>query len=711
VVIRELPDGEAATNPRDVNETPPHEMRELQAGRRTRLLIWMFALFVIALAWGAPLQRLQVERSEAIESAIRQNQNRAIMLEQYVTRTLEAANIATLHIAEQYRLGTTELSRGTAERPARISGPIAGNPSFLGVSIADARGDLVASTLGSRVAGANVRDHAGFRIHAREDTGRLYVSVPADSRTFGRKVIWLTRRINDEQGAFAGVVAINIAPDQLIGFHDGVSTRPTDIISVIGLDGVTRARSYGGEIGAGEDYSGQLVMRQQLAHPNGTYVGPAASDGVVRVFSHRRLDGYPLFATYGVLRDEILRPVRTRTRLFVVVASLVTVITVTFAFVIVMLLGRRERWSMESVEARRRLEEAQRVARIGDWDYDLETGEIRWSSQLFEMYGRDPALGAPTLAEFEAQLDDDSRLVVAESITNAVVTGEPRSYELRARLPDGSETHRLVLAIPTRGPDGRVVRLHGTDQDISARKKMDQLEAEVSHLSRVDAMNAMAATLAHELNQPLAAASNYLVGSRKMLTSGKGDPRTVADGLEAAQQQVQFAGEIIRRVRAMVSNEPKERSTVPIAKVIDDAIMLGTLGTDQPAVAIDKRVRSNARLAVGDRIQIQQVLLNLIRNSREAVAGVKNPSIIIRSNRADEDFVLISVEDNGVGFGEIGPRLFTAFSSEKTEGLGLGLSISRTIVESHGGRIWIENLPTGGARVSFTLPTGDEEAE
>ena len=684
-------------------------MRELQAGRRTRLLIWMFALFVIALAWGAPLQRLQVERREAIEAAVRQNQNRAIMLEQYVTRTLEAANIATLHIAEQYRLGTTELSRGTAERPATIGGPIAGNPSFLGVSIADARGDLVASTFGRRVAGANVRDHPGFAVHEGRDSGRLYVSVPAHSRTFGRQVIWLTRRINDADGGFAGVVAINIAPEQLIGFHDGVSTRPTDIISVIGLDGVTRARSYGGVVGSGEDYSGRLVMRQQMAHPNGTYVGPAASDGIVRVFSHRRLDDYPLFATYGVLRDEILRPIRSRTRLFVAVASLVTVITVTFAFVLVMLLARRDRWTMETAEAKRRLEEAQRVARIGDWDYDLETGEIRWSPQLFEMYGRDPALGAPSLNEFEAQLDEESRLVVAEAITNSIVTGEPRSYELRARLPDGSESHRLVLAIPTRNSEGRVVRLHGTDQDISARKKMDQLEAEVSHLSRVDAMNAMAATLAHELNQPLAAASNYLVGSRKMLVAGKGDASAVADGLDAAQQQVQFAGEIIRRVRAMVSNEPKDLSPVPIAKAIDDAIMLGTLGTDQPAVEITKRVRPDARLAVGDRIQIQQVLLNLIRNAREAVAGVEKPKIRIRSSRADENHVLITVEDNGVGFGEIGPRLFTAFTSEKTEGLGLGLSISRTIVESHGGRIWIENLPAGGARVSFTLPAAAED--
>jgi two-component system sensor kinase FixL len=327
------------------------------------------------------------------------------------------------------------------------------------------------------------------------------------------------------------------------------------------------------------------------------------------------------------------------------------------------------------------------------------------------MYGRDPALGPPTRAEFEAVLDEESRLIVGEAIALAVETGEPRSYELVARPPGGGESHRLVFAIPTRDSEGRVTRLHGTDQDISDRKKLDQLEAKVSHLSRIEAMNAMAATLAHELNQPLAAASNYLVGSRRMLTSGQCDRETAADGLLAAQQQVQFAGEIIRRVRAMVSNDPRDRTSVPIARIIDDAIMLGTLGTDEPVVDIRKRIRPNARYVVADRIQIQQVLLNLIRNAREAVAAVRNPTIVIRSSRADDAHVLVSVEDNGVGFEDTGPRLFTAFSSEKAEGLGLGLSISRTIIESHGGRIWIENLPTGGARVSFTLPGGEPESD
>ncbi|MGZ8347922.1 MAG: PAS domain-containing protein, partial [Allosphingosinicella sp.] len=541
----------------------------IRAGRRLRLLIWVFALFIVFTAWAVPLQRVHQERREALAAATLQNENRAIMLEQYVERTLEAAEIATFHVAERYRNGEAGLRDGTNARPATIRGAIAGRRSFLGVSIADANGDLVASTRGSRVAGQNVRGSRGFDVHIPRDSGEIYVGRPVASRTFGRDVIWLTRRINNADGSFGGVVAINIPPAQLIGFHELVTIQPTDIISLIGLDGITRARRTGDVVSAGEDVSGGLVMRMQRRHPNGTYIGPGSLDGVVRIFSHRQLPGYPLFATYGVLRESVLAPVERRARLIVVGASLVTLITLAFAFFLDLLLRRRDRWAGEVAESNRRLEEAQRIGRIGDWELDVASGEIRWSPQLFEMYERDPEEGVPSRAEFDAILDEESRLVLTEAVERAIATSEPQSYELIAHLPSGREAHRLVAAIPIRDGTGRVVRVHGTDQDVSARKKLDRLEAEVSHLSRLEAMNAMAATLAHELNQPLAAASNFLVGSRKMLSSATPKTELADEGLRAAQQQVQFAGEIIRRVRSMVANDPKQLSSVSVARVID----------------------------------------------------------------------------------------------------------------------------------------------
>ena len=678
-------------------------------GKHTRLLIWLFVLFVILLVWIVPSQRLQEDRQEIVAAAVRENQNRAALLEQYVARTLEAADIATLHLAERYRTGDPSL-RGTAADPATIRGPITGNQSFLGLSIADRDGDLVASTMGARIAGRNVRDHEAFQVHLRGDDDRLYVSRPARSSRLGGEVIWLTRRIEDRQGDFAGVVAINIAPEQLIGFHESVAIRPDDVVSVIGLDGVTRARRTGDVFTSGEDLTGGLVMRRQREDPNGTYLGPSALDGMVRYFSHRRLDDYPLFATYGVLESDVLESVDRRRRLFVGGAALVTLVTLTFALALMALLRRGERWSAEVAEANARLQEAQRIGQIGDWEYALGSGDVSWSPPLFEMYERDPSAGAPTPDEFRAMLDEESRAALNGALARAVASGDPQSYELRVRLPSGKEAHRLVSAIPVCDSQGKIVGLHGTDQDISARHRLDQLQSEVSHLSRLAAMNTMAATLAHELNQPLAAASNYLVGCRRLIESDGERAKQATEGLEAAQEQVQFAGEIIRRTRAMVSDEPRQEARVSVSRILDDALSLGIPVAERSRLRITKRIADDARDIYADGVQIQQVLLNLLRNACEAVENVADPHVRIDVSRADEGHVLVSVADNGAGIRELNAPLFTAFASDKPTGLGLGLSISRTIIESHGGRIWAENLPGSGARFSFTVPSRKSDA-
>ncbi len=681
----------------------------MRTGRRTRWLIWIFAIFVVTLTWLAPVQRYRFERNEAIQNAMAQNSNRAIMLEQYVTRTLEAADIATLHIDERLSNPGDEILRGTAARPAVIHGPIAENRSFLGISVVDPQGDLIASTLRA-VRPRNVRDHEAFQAHLRRRIDGLYVSRPSFSSTFGGQVIWLTRRVDNEDGSLRAIIAVNLAPQQLIGFSEGVAVKSTDVISIVGLDGITRARRAGARASAGEDVSGGVVMRPQRLTPYGSYLGPSSIDGLVRYFSHRRLRDYPLFATYGVLQDEVLGPVRRRARLFALVATLVTLITIGFATALVWLLDRRDRSALEIAEANRRLEEAQTIARIGDWSFDFATQEVKWSPPMFEMYERDPAKGPPTMAEFSDYLDQDSKTVIGQAIAHGSESGTPRAYELTVILPSGARGHRLVHAIPRLDEQGNVVGLFGTDQDIGERKKVDQLEAAVAHLSRLEAMNAMASTLAHELNQPLTAASNYLVGTSRMMEGGDADPQQTAEGVRAAREQVQFAGEIIRRVRAMVANEPRRMAPVSVSRIIDDAVSLSSLGSEEATPAtIERRIAPDARVIVADHVQIEQVLLNLFRNARDAARPGTDLVIHITSRRHGSGQVAISVEDNGAGFDQADASVFSAFASSRAAGLGLGLSISRTIVEAHGGRIWVENRDGGGARVCFTVPASDSE--
>jgi len=399
--------------------------------------------------------------------------------------------------------------------------------------------------------------------------------------------------------------------------------------------------------------------------------------------------------------ELVTGPIR-RARIFLAGAALLSLMLVAFALLLTVLLNRRERREAEMAQANQRLQEAQRIGQIGDWDYDLRTGAVYWSPQLCAQFGRDPAQGSPSFEEFKAYLDEEGRAAIDRGHAEAIRTGESQEIEYEVRLPGGAESRHQGVIIPSFDAAGNVVRLHGTDQNISARKLLDLLQTHVAHLSRVEAMNAMAATLAHELNQPLTAASNYLVGSRRRLKSGP--PEETEQGLIAAEQQIHLAADIIRRVREMVSNPPKAVAAVALSRIVDDAIALLAVPTAYPALSVKKKLAADAKTVKGDRIQIQQVMVNLIRNACDATRGEAHPEIVISSWRGDAGTVTVCVCDNGPGFSQPDGARFSPFSTTKASGLGLGLSISRTIIESYGGRIWTEDREGEGARVCFTLP-------
>jgi C4-dicarboxylate-specific signal transduction histidine kinase len=668
-----------------------------------KLLIWGFCLLLIAGTWGFVIQQTRFERRVAIDDAVRQNVNRTIAFEQYVRRTLEAADLVTRYVGGRFARGAVgDEFAGTPGRPAIISGNVARNGTFVGVTVTNMRGDILATSARVPLPRTNIADQPAFRFHAARSTERLYVSQPLRSPLLGQNLIWLTRRLNNPDGSFAGVISINILPDQFTAFYRDAQVDPMDVMAVVGLDGIVRARRMGRVSSSGEDVRSGPVTQVQMSgrQTSGTWLGPNPRDGLVRYVSHRRMHGYPLFVTYGVLESEVLAPSRLRARIFIAGAALVSLMFVAFAALFTLMLSRRERGEAEMAEANQRLQEAQRVGQIGDWDYDLRTGETIWSSQLLAMYERDTS---PTFDEFKSYLSEEGRETIARAHTDAIRTGEAQEVEYAVRLPSGGESYHQSAILPTMDASGTVVRLHGTDQNISARKMLDLLQTHVAHLSRIEAMNAMAATLAHELNQPLTAASNYLVGSRRRLQADAG-AKEVEQGMIAAEQQVHLAADIIRRVREMVANPPKAVAAVPVSKIVDDAIALLSVPTAFPALRVNKEIAADARMVKGDRIQIQQVMINLIRNACDATRGEADPEIVISSRRGEGGTVTVSVADNGPGFSQPDGARFSPFATTKASGLGLGLSISRTIIESHGGRIWTEDREGQGARVVFTLP-------
>jgi two-component system, LuxR family, sensor kinase FixL len=257
----------------------------------------------------------------------------------------------------------------------------------------------------------------------------------------------------------------------------------------------------------------------------------------------------------------------------------------------------------------------------------------------------------------------------------------------------------------------------GFIRDITERQKtearLQELQSELVHISRLTAMGEMASTLAHELNQPLSAITNYLNGSRRILAEATdASSARVREAVEKAVDQALRAGQIIRRLRDFVARGETERRVESLHKMIEEAGALALVGAKEQGVRVRFQFDSEADQVLADKVQIQQVLLNLMRNGMEAMEGLERRELTV-STRVSGDEVLIGVSDSGTGIApEVADQLFQPFITTKRQGMGVGLSISRTIIEAHGGRIWVEPSDTGGAAFYFTLRSaGPEEAD
>lgn len=296
-------------------------------------------------------------------------------------------------------------------------------------------------------------------------------------------------------------------------------------------------------------------------------------------------------------------------------------------------------------------------------------------------------------------------------IERYLATGEKRIIGIGrvvfAQRKDGS-TFPMELSIGEAAGDTHPL-FTGFIRDLTERQKtearLESLQSELIHVSRVSAMGTMASTLAHELNQPITAVANYVEAIRDMLAAPDPDDMPmIREALDDTAKEALRAGHIVRRLRDFVARGEVEKTIEKLPALINEAAVLGLIGAREKGIEPRFDLDPYASPVLVDKVQIQQVLINLIRNAVEAMASSPERRLTVSSRPDQPGFVRVIVADTGPGVSpEVTAQLFTAFISTKAEGMGLGLSICRTIVEANGGRIWMEQAEAGGTEFHFTL--------
>jgi two-component system, LuxR family, sensor kinase FixL len=257
-------------------------------------------------------------------------------------------------------------------------------------------------------------------------------------------------------------------------------------------------------------------------------------------------------------------------------------------------------------------------------------------------------------------------------------------------------------------PDRRLFA--GFVRDISerhqAQRRVHRLQSELAHVSRISAMGEMASALAHELNQPLTAIMNYVQACRRLAASPRGlSPERLAELMDKAAGQVSRAGQIIARLRQFMATGETERTVEDINQVVEEASHLALVGAAEKGIRFRLQLAPNPPPVLIDKIQIQQVVLNLMRNSIEALEEADSRELVVSTVACEPEGIEVAVVDTGPGLtDEVAAQLFQPFVTTKPGGMGIGLSICRSIIDAHGGRIRAEPTPGGGASFRLILP-------
>tara|TARA_R110002111_G_scaffold258083_1_gene326813 strand:- start:42612 stop:45074 length:2463 start_codon:yes stop_codon:yes gene_type:complete len=358
-----------------------------------------------------------------------------------------------------------------------------------------------------------------------------------------------------------------------------------------------------------------------------------------------------------------------------------------------------------------RLFEAQRLAHIGSWEWNTKEETLWWSEEVYRIFGLNNSGFQPNYEAFLEIIHPDDRDLVRRVIENTLKNDLPFSIEHRIVRANGEIRYVLEQAALKKSIDGETLLMHGTIQDITERQEANRMvqeyRDELAHVSRLAVMGELAAGLSHELNQPLTAIANYSSCMRNVLEQG-GD---ISEFITKIEMQSLRSGEIVRRLKSLAAKRKQQRLLFNIHDCIRSAIQLINYKIRLQQIQVNLVAENNFTTVYADRVQIEQVLVNLIKNAVEAMEETPLPRILtITTTSTADSTVVISVTDTGAGIPDtFKKRLFTPFATSKKEGLGIGLSLSRSLVDASGGTMWYRPNSKGGAIFHISLPASQTQ--
>ena len=384
-------------------------------------------------------------------------------------------------------------------------------------------------------------------------------------------------------------------------------------------------------------------------------------------------------------------------------------------------LRRAEQELRASEEALRRSEaylaEAQRLSHTGTVAFNA-TAPVYWSEESYRIWGLDPLQGLPSRETVLQRIHPDDRERVNVEIEEALRQKRDFALEFRIVLPDGTVKYIESIGHPLFSADGELVEMVATHVDVTERKRaqeeherLRQLESDLAHMNRLSIMGELTASLAHEILHPIATARNNARAAMRFLDMSSPNMAEVREALACIVRDADRGKDIVDRIRAHIKKAPPRHYRFDINEAIEEVIEMVRAPIEKNRVSVRTRLAAGLTSVWGDRVQLQQVVLNLILNAIEAMGSVEERGrmLSIRTEQRGAAGILVAVHDLGPGVApEHLQRVFEPFYTTKNSGLGMGLSICRSIIDAHGGRLWADADQPRGTVFQFTLPAAQE---